>query len=114
MKRVPPTVSARKRKAEQVLSSERKLDKTQGRRQRQEVEVHSEVEEDMEVEQHAQVEKDVEVEEHLEVEEDEPHADLWEDEQHHNFPQTPASETEPAAANALSDSRPNAAAVSSC
>ncbi|KAI8567622.1 hypothetical protein RHMOL_Rhmol02G0135600 [Rhododendron molle] len=84
MKRVPPTVSARKRKAEQVLSSERKLDKTRGRRQMQEVEVHSEVEEDMEVEQHAQVEKDVKVEIYLELKEDELHADLRENEPHHN------------------------------
>ncbi|KAG5538916.1 hypothetical protein RHGRI_019459 [Rhododendron griersonianum] len=83
MTRILPTVSARKRKTEQVLTLERKRSKRRGRGkgwQRQEVGG----EEDVVVEQHAEVEKDVEVEVHLEVEEDEPHTDVWEDEPHAN------------------------------
>ncbi|KAG5562775.1 hypothetical protein RHGRI_005488 [Rhododendron griersonianum] len=77
---VPPTISARKRKAEQALTLKRKRGKRRGRRiewQRQEV---CGEEEDVVVEQHAEVEKDVEVEVHSEVAEDEPHANVREDE----------------------------------
>ncbi|KAG5544418.1 hypothetical protein RHGRI_016990 [Rhododendron griersonianum] len=51
MTRVPPTISARKRKAEQALTLESKRAKTRGRGQRQEVGG----EEDVVVEQHREV-----------------------------------------------------------